>query len=340
MDVKLNSPALQEWAKNQPAEVATETVPTETVVETTPEVTDKIETPTETKEVVNPPEPQENDWDETPATIETKPDVAIPELDFSELGKSIGFEEVKTKDDLVSKVKELKALEGVPDNFKAALEIAKKGGDWQSFLGVSQVDYASVDSVELFKNDLYSRIKQLNPGKTKEELETVYAEALGNYAPIQQLIEGDKLKKGYMDWQKQETARIQHEAAQKKQIADQRIKETIDKIEDINGFKLKSTHKAKMYDYITSGQLQKDLFSQEGYNYQALAEIAFARNFGKKANEFLWNKAKTAGTKEVITELTNPQITKPAEKVQPETKEVHPLEAWLQQLKEKNRGGK
>ncbi len=337
MDIKLNSPALQEWAKNQPAEtVETAPVQTEPVVETPAEVTDKIDTPTETKEVINSPEPQENDWDETPATT-TKADVVIPEFDFSELGKSIGFEEVKTKDEFVSKVKELKALEGVPDNFKQALEIAKKGGDWQSFLGVSQVDYASVDSVDLFKNELYRTIKGLpeNAQKTKEELELQYNEALGNYAPIQQRLEGDKMKKGYLDWQRQETARIQHEAAQKKQVADQRIKETIDKIEDINGFKLKSTHKAKMYDYITSGQLQKDLFSQEGYNYEALAEIAFTRNFGKKANEFLWNKAKTAGTKEVITELTNPQITKPAEKVQPETKEVHPLEAWLQQLRAK-----
>src|SRR5882672_8349948 len=332
MDIKLNSPALQEWAKNQPAVETAPEAQTEPVVATPTEVTDKIETPTETKEVVNPPEPQENDWDEIPATIETKADVAIPEFDFSELGKSIGFEEIKTKDEFLSKVKELKALEGVPDNFKQALELAKKGGDWQSFLGVSQVDYASVDSVDLFKNELYRTIKGLpeNLNKTKEELELQYNEALGNYAPIQQRLEGDKMKKGYIDWQRQETERIQREAIQKKQQADARIKDTIDKIEDINGFKLKSTHKAKMYDYITSGQLQKDLFSQEGYNYQALAEIAFTRNFGKKANEFLWNKAKTSGTKEVITELTNPQISKPAERVQPETKEVHPLQAWLE----------
>lgn len=314
----------------------------EPVVETktpTPEVIDlKQETPTATETPVNPEVSTEldKDWDdESPEIPVTQVTTSAPSFDFTELGKSIGLGEIKDREELVTRIKSLetKALEGVPDNLKKALELAKQGGDYLSFLGVSQVDYSAVDPTELFKTDLFNRVKQLNPQASKQELEDRYAEALGSYAPIQQLVEGQKLQRGYMDWQKSEANRIEQESRQRKVTADAKVKESIDRLEEVNGFKLKSSHKAKMYDYITSGQFQKDLFSQEGYNYEAIVEIAFHRNYGKKANEFLWNKAKTTSKKELVKELTNPQIEKPAERPTSDTTEVNPMQAWLQQLR-------
>jgi hypothetical protein len=315
----------------------------EPVVETPPtqEVENlKQETPTETPAPVNPEASTEleKDWDdESPETPAVEVTNSTPSFDFSELGKSIGLGEIKDKDELVTKIKSLetKALDGVPDNLKKALELAKQGGDYLSYLGVSQVDYSSVDPVELFKNDLFARIKSMNPQATKQELEDRYTEALGAYAPIQQLVEGQKLQKSYTDYQKSEAIRIEQEARQRKATADAKVKESIDRLEEINGFKLKPNHKAQMYDYITSGQLQKDLFSQDGYNYEALVDIAFQRKFGKKATEFLWNKAKTTTKKEIVKELTNPQIEKPVEKPSVENTEVNPMEAWLKQLQAK-----
>lgn len=311
----------------------------------TPVVTDKevpkIETPTVVEPPVNPEPSTDLEWDEeTPISIpqpEVKTEQPAPvTFDYSRLGKSIGFEDVKSEDELIAKVKELpkKALEGVPESLQKAIELAKKGGDYLSYLKVSEFDYTSVEPVELFKTDLFNRVKQLNPQATKDELETRYQEALGSYAPIQQLIEGQKLQKSYTDWQKAESERIEREAVQKKAMADAKVKESIDKLEEVRGFKVKPSHKAAMYDYITSGQLQKDLFSQDGYNYEALVEIAFERKYGKKASEFLWNKAKTATKKELVKELTNAQIEKPAERLSVETKEITPLEAWLQKLRQ------
>lgn len=345
MSIKLSDRLGEQVAKalegQQPQEVVK---PAEEVVTPTTEVENlKQDTPSAVETPVNPEVPTElekDEWDlEDSKPSVTTETITTPTFDFSELGKSVGLGEIKDKDDLVVKIKSLetKALEGVPENLKKALELAKQGGDYLSYLGVSQVDYSAVDPVELFKSDLFNRVKQLNPQATKQELEDRYAEALGAYAPIQQLVEGQKLQKGYMDYQKNEAARIEQESRQRKAQADAKIKESIDKLEEVNGFKLKHHHKSSMYDYITSGQLQKDLFSQDGYNYEALVEIAFQRKYGKKANEFLWNKAKTVTKKEIVKELTNPQIEKPAQAPSVEVNQKSDMEAWLEMLRAKRK---
>lgn len=340
--MKLNSPAAEQLAKALEAQEAAikQEVKVEEPAQTAPEVVPaKSETPSEPITPVEPvvvTEPEE--WDEPVPQVAVPSTTTIPDFDYLELGKSTGLGEIKTKDELVSKVKELqtKALDGVPDNLKKAIELAKQGGDYLSYLKVSQVDYNAYDPVELFKTDLYNRVKTLNPQATKEELETRFQDALGTYAPIQQLIEGQKIQKSYSDVQRQEALRLEQESLQRKSQADTRVKESIDKLDDVNGFKVKPHHKAAMYEYITSGQLQKDLFSESGYNYEALVEIAFQRKYGKKANEFLWNKAKTASKKEIVQELTNPQIEKPTSPLQTEVKEVSAMKSWLEQLRSRH----
>jgi hypothetical protein len=314
--------------------------PVETPTISTPAEAPVINDATPTPEIpVNPEvvvESKEEDWDDEikPSVIpETKPQETPISFDYSKLGKSIGFENITSEDQLISKVKSLQTLlDGAPDNLKKALELSKQGGDYLSYLGVHSVDYTSIDPVELFKSDLYNRVKMLNPNAPKEALDDQFTEALGSLSPIQQRLEGLRLQQGFVDRQKHDAIRIEREAIERKVKADTHVKSSIDKMEEVRGFKLKPHHKAAMYEYITSGELQKDLFSNESYNYEALAEIAFERKYGKKANDYLWKQAKKTTTKELVKELTNPQIEKPAARVETKSEEISPITLWRQKL--------
>lgn len=320
----------------------------EAIVKNNPpvEVVNKVETPSEVQKPEVTPEvkPVETKV-ETPKKEESTDDglidLEIPEptvekpaeFDFSSLVKDLGFE-VKTKEELISKVKEAVTkqsedpFKGLPDNLRKAVEFAKQGGDFLQMLKVSQVDYSQIDPTVIYENHIYSSISDKE--KAKEYLESL--------SPLAKEIEGQKLKTQYIQWQESQERSMKSELEAKaseelkrKAENEQRMRETINKVEDISGFKVKPSQKEKFYKDVVEGNLSKKLFFDEkgNYDYNKMFKVAFiAENFDAIQKHYK-GRIQTATKREIIEPLTNAELQINSEKPVTNSGEVDPLTAWM-----------
>jgi hypothetical protein len=276
------------------------------------EVTNKVETPTEPQIPATPVEVTEDgivdlDFPDAPVTASTET------FDFDSLVKDIGFE-VKSKDEFRTKVKELIAkedpLKGLPDNLRKAVEFAKNGGDALQYLKINQVDYSQIDPSVLFESHIQSTVAD----KAKAQ------EYLDQLSPLAKEIEGERLKQQYIQLQNQQELQMRSEleANAKRELArkaenEERLRSTINKVEEVAGFKVKPSQKDKFMKDVTEGKLtQKLFFNEKGeYDYDKMFKINFlAENFDS-IQKYYKGKVKTETTKSIINDLQNVQIDKP-----------------------------
>lgn len=259
-----------------------------------------------------------DDW----SPEETTPAKEEVAYDYTELGKALGFEDVKSKDDLVkktseitSKMRELEAkadapFSGVPDALKEAVEIAKQGGDYESLLRLKQVDYTKFDPIDVFQNSVLRHFTSPDGTTNQEKVD----EFLDKYTDDQMAWEGNKLIQQYQQAQEAKMSEIKDQAAQRKEANDKRLREVLDKTEEIKGFQLKPDIKARLYNDISSGRLmQKMFYNDKGdFDYKKIVENAFKAEYFDSITNYLSKKSKNEGKKEIINDLTNADIKKPA----------------------------
>lgn len=314
----------------QSREVTETTTPAETPAPA--EVTNNVETPTETPKAPTVAESTEESIVELdipePAVETTTPEA----FDFDSFVKDIGFE-VKSKDEFKTKVKELitkeDPLKGIPENLRKAVEFAKNGGDPLQYLKISQVDYSQIDPSVLFENQIMATVGD----KQKAQ------EYLDSLSPLAKEIEGEKLKQQYIQLQNQQEAQLRAEleskAAQelkRKAENETRLRETINKVEDVAGFKVKPSQKDKFIKEVTEGKLtQKLFFDEKGeYDYNKMFKVAYlAENFDS-IQKYYKGRVKTETTKEIINNLQNVQIEKPTGPTQTESAPKSNFDAWAE----------
>lgn len=288
---------------------ATQTVETQP----TTEVVNKVETPTGSTEQPSAAENTDEgivDLDIPEQTVET----TTPEaFDFDSFVKDIGVE-VKSKDEFKTKVKELMAkedpLKGIPDNLRKAVEFAKSGGDPLQYLKISQVDYSQIEPGVLYENHILSTVG--DKAKAQEYLDSL--------SPLAKEIEGERLKTQYIQMQNQQELQLRQELEanakqelKRKAENEQRLRETINKVDDVAGFKVKPSQKDRFLKDVTEGKLtQKLFFNEKGeYDYDKMFKINFlAENFDQ-IQKYYKGKVKTETTKSIINDLQNVQIDKP-----------------------------
>jgi hypothetical protein len=306
------------------------------VEETPSEDTEIIEeTPTE-EEVIN----FENieDWDSSTVPEE---EAEVDSFDFSTLSTDLGVE-ISSKENLVNKFKELSqkinileqekdsAFSNIPSDLRDALEVAKSGGDYLSFLNIATVDYSQYDPVDLFENEIYATFTDAQ-GNVNEEKANEYLDGLSD---VEKEIQGKKIQKQYIDIQKRKAEDYQQKVLEKKHYADQQLKSVIDKTDQISGYKLTAAHKQSLYSDITSGKLFQDLFygANGDYDFKKLVEVGFkAKNFDKLQN-YLKTKIKNSTKKEVIQSITNAELEKSTQPVETRNEQISPLDSYMKTL--------
>jgi hypothetical protein len=327
MDKKLPTAneILGSYAKSTTEPVVETKVETPTP-EPSPEVPNKVETKVEEPiqpkaEVPATEEPEE--WD--PEVTSTEPELKKEAtFDFRSFIKDVGFDDVKDETEFKERVKKLKepapdAMDGLDERMKKAVELAKKGGDYLSFLKVSQVDYTKVDPIQLFEQSIKG-----DASYTPEEAQ----EILDSMTPLQKKQAGIEKRSQYVNWQRQEEARIQSEIASAESVrvaakakADKDLKETLNKVEKIAGLTLKPSHKQDIYDAITTGRMQKEIFFDPKtgeYDNQSMIETYFLKKNKDKIINFYTKKAKNETLRDYHKEVSNANVTPTGEKPTPE----------------------
>lgn len=279
---------------------------------------------------------------EDSTSVEATPE---PTFDFTELGNAIGDETIKSKEDVVNKVKALQEqlvqlekqkesqLEGIPENLQKAIELAKSGGDYLEYLGISTVDYSQVDPVELYEYEVTQAFTDANGNVDEDKV----VEYLDNLSDVDKELRGRQLQKQFIADQKNRADQLAAQAAQKKVESDARLQATLDTIDNVAGFKLKASHKKTIYDDITSGKLFKELFYDKNgqYDFKKVVENSFkAKNFDKIQN-FYKQQVRSATKKEIINDLSNSTVNRPPQQTVVTPKKVDPMTAWIESLKPK-----
>lgn len=333
------TPATPTPAAQVPATPAVSTPPVTPPVAATPpvEVPPTEATPAvPTTPVATEPTGPIDNWDSE--TIPQAPVLAVP--DFSELGKAIGLEGIKTREEFEGKIKEaLKReipLTGVPDPLKKAVELAKNGGDYLQFLKVSQVDYSKIPPDQIYENWVKTNLTA--PDGTVDAQQV--SDFLASKTPLEKKLEGTRLQNDYIAWQRnQEDALIRDNEA-RKQLANMKLKEALDKVNDINGFKIKASDKAETYDRITSGKMQQDLFyDKEGnFDYEKMAKVDLLIRKSDKMFSYLSDKVRNSTIREKVAEIQNVQITPTTEKPTADPIKIDPITNYIEALRKQRMG--
>lgn len=344
VDQPQNEPNKQPETQPQAEEATQNTVqqPTENEV---PEKTDKEkdpglenangDNPTEPAEGVKPegdgvPEESDKEWYETDGdSIFTQTSqTELPEGDYSAIGKAIGLDTTDSKE-ILSGILELKSQnEEYSEKIKAqedssvfanddlakANEIAKSGGNYAEYLGIAQNNWDAVDDLTLvvegylrphFGEDQASLEAQL---KTMSEFE-IKREA----ANLRERL------KAQDESQKQD---ILSKSREKVKKADQQVRSYLDQTESIAGLQITPAMKREIYDDVSDNNFFRKLFMDQNGNPDAkkIADTVFIVKNIKTIVGTAVSKARNQGVSDVLSEVSNPNVSRGGERVNLEPK--------------------
>jgi hypothetical protein len=257
---------------------------------------------------------------------------------FNDLAKELGWEGVSSKEkflekynESVSKAKE-DAFEGVPDNLKEAVALAKEGGDYMSILETTSVNYDEFSNDELVKANAEKYFKS-EDGKIDRDALEDWFESKGK-AEINMM--GDQIRTSLKLEQKQKVEGIKQQTAREKEESQRALKAHIDSLSVVGGVKLRSSDKEKMFKDTVSGLAMEELFYENGkVSEKKLAENLFKIRSFDKAIKLAKSASTNDGKRQVLSKATNSTVRKPATKPRAETKKVSHLDNFYEMLKQK-----
>jgi hypothetical protein len=123
-------------------------------------------------------------------------------------------------------------------------------------------------------------------------------------------MRGSEIKQNLTAQQDTFKVNVEREAQAARLEADTNLKAALDTMQERRGMKLNGTHKKKLYDSISSGQMVQDLFyGKDGkMDYNKVAKIVFDATYGDKVDNFLKQRITTSTKKELLDRLSNKQI--------------------------------
>jgi hypothetical protein len=316
----------------EPTEVSnsgTEVVKQSETVADTPKEDPKVKPTTAVEETVAVDKPWDADDSTEPSTVNA------PTIDYSKLGSALKLEGIKSESDIVSKFNELQTklqeveskkaatLEGLPDELKEVIDLAKSGVDWRSYLGASTVDWKKVDPIDLFESEFEKSPHYRNPDGTINQ--DLLNTDLDSIPDAQKAFEGNRMinqklnEQQYLKNQQAEQARVRKEQSDRALIeATKSLSEILP--ESQFGVKFEAKHSDYLFKGISSGELlQKHFMSPNGgYDMKKVARTIALAEYGDKMIKFQAEKAKVSAKKEILSSTQNVQLESSKTSVAPD----------------------
>lgn len=313
--------------------------PQEPVVETVEEPVQQEEVTiteqTSTSENEEEVRQQEERRDEEPLfSIDEEADEEEEVSPFKGFAQKLGVE-ASQEDELVEYVSNLKKSYEELQNrnpypneeLAKAAEIAAKGGDWKDYLKLVEIDYSTLDDLEIAKYDL----RQM--GISDDEIELMDENQLK--------VEGRRIKQRAEADRKNRLKQIEVEAEQRKaaeaeKLQEQKAKEqrlhkelyeSLQKTADtgFQGIKMNKPFVDKIHKKLVSGRGVMDMFLDSSGNLDPnkVIETALKVELFDKVLGHAKTVSKNAGKREVMNSLTNPNLSgKPSSVTQEEKSEI------------------
>jgi hypothetical protein len=240
---------------------------------------------------------------------------------------------------LVTTLKEYKAKangrKALPEDLSKAIEVAESGGDHKKYLQVSGVDYSKMDPEKLFEDYVYDNAT--NPDGTVDY--DAVEEYLKDVKPTERIVRGREIQQRLVAYQQQQLRDMERTAAETKERANSQLREALNRTVDISGFKLTDAHRQELFQWISSGQMMRDMFySGSGeFDFAKLVKNAALARFGEKFDAFRRTQIKNAAKRELHNELSNPVINTPPQPVEATPKKGYGLDDFLNEIREKRK---
>jgi hypothetical protein len=259
------------------------------------------------------------------------------------LGSALELGEIKTKEDLIAKTSELKSklkaleekpLEGIPEDLRDVIEVAKTGDFWKELLATQLVDYSQFDPVIEFEDDFKARAvrdpRYFTDGKPDPQK---IQEALDTYSEAQRFYEGKRILEFKAAEQKRHRESLKAKAEAKRQAAERELATATKNLGEIlpletYGIKFEPKHSSAIYNGITSSKLTKKLIGmsyddlvRSGADMKAVVKTITMAEYGEKMLAHKANKSKVEAKKEVLKSVQNVQLNQPGTNIQPEDPE-------------------
>jgi len=258
---------------------------------------------------------EEKNWWDDDSESATTTNEETSTVDYSTLSKALGIESGREADivkefetirqqneEYKQKVEELsKEPQFADERLAQANEIAKNGGDYQEFLGLSQTDWSLVGDDELI---------------AAIQLKSVFgddAESMKKYMadmdPVQKRLQADQIRSQLNQEQQQAMNKIKQDAAKKRIDTDAKIRSSLDSTDSLYGVKLTAAKKKSLYNELTTGNFMNDLFYTDGKpDFKRMVENAYLLSNIKEIMKVNISNATNKGKKEVFDEASNPQV--------------------------------
>jgi hypothetical protein len=283
-----------------------------------------------------------SDWDSAPATQVAATQASQPVEIFSELGKVLGLEKVESKEALVKalenyKLEVEKAKSGIdkaqirPELLKA-IELDQKGGDYKEFLGLSTVDYAKADPVELYEDYVIDRMADANGTVDTDKVN----DFLDGLSDTDKKLRGLELQRQLINEQQRRVSEIELDATRKREESDTKLRSALGGLSEVDGFKVDDKHRREVFDWVSSGKIMRDLFygSDGNLDPAKVAKIAFRNLYHERLDAYQKSKIRNTVKRELINDISNPQITSPAKPVNPTPKTGYDISDYITALEQ------
>ena len=317
----------------------------------------KEEASTTTAPIAETSDESEFKWD---AELEQTPASAPSSgTDLKKIGSALNLEVanedefVKTVSEKFAKLKELedsqaKTFDGLPSYLKEAIDIAKKGGDVDTFIGNSILDPNKYDPIDLFETE-YER---QNAHRFKKPDGSIDYESLD--AEMDSISDGVKSMQGNVLKQQlvnQQYQRKQALVAEASKAQDRFSKELTEAAKELPqyfpreewGVSVEPKHAASVIDGIVTGKLVKkhlgdiDSATLAKLDGKKLAKAIFLLEAGKNIVEHSRKQGIVQGKRELLDKTQNPQIHSPGSPAAPDLADDKKPKTAVEKLKDKFR---
>lgn len=294
-------------------------------------------------------EKESEDWGDNEWLSGDNEDAEVKETDknFDGISEALGLggfsdeqsviDEVKSiakeRDELRQAVEDSKG-EGnfANEDIKRANELAKSGGDFNSYLQLSQIDYNQIDDDTLLMEGL------IRPSfGTEEEANEYFREMT---AP-QKKMEAQRFRAGLVQEQNQKKQDLIKTANDKRKSVNDGITKVLKGTKELYGMTISNADKKKMFGKLTSDKgLVNDIFYDKKGNldYNKMVKTAYILSNFEQIVKSAITKSRNGATKEILDEATNVNLGKKSKKVsKKETVTRSPLESYMDGLKNRER---
>lgn len=268
----------------------------------------------------------DDDWykEESKGIFDSEADTSkLPDGDYSIIGKALGLESTKAADvltkitemtshnqELTEKVQQMEENSNYANpDMQSANEIARNGGDWAGYLGISQNNWDEVPDDVLI---VEARLK----GAFGDDVEGMN-KYLNEMDPVQKRLQAADVRQGLKDNDNFGKQEIVRKANEQRLAIDNGVRKSLDGMTELYGLKMTPAMKREVYDDITGKNFLNSVFHDKDGNpspeKMVKAAVAF-KNLNKIVSTAV-TKARNQGTEDVLDEVTNPKVTRQGEKV-------------------------